>query len=811
MRYLLNIAVIAGTFFLQTALYDAGAASGQERQLIELLRSDASLHEKDAACAQLKHIGTVECVDVLSELLTNPELSHSARYALELMEFSEAGDALINALGETDGQIRIGIINSVGIRGDKRAVPALKPLLAAGDAGTASAAAAALGRIGGEDAAAVLVGVLQTSGAEAREAVVDSILACAQAMLSDGKTKAANRIFKALYDAADDDVVRAAAFRGIILSSGEKAIGLVKAALNDRRGPEQAAAMGLVRGLKASDAAEAVAAMLPDLTPHEREALIENLAQRGDPAAAPKIAVYMGEGPAEVRVAAIKAIGLLGNAVHVSALVRIAAADTDTGARKAARYALLRINRGDVNTALLTQLESDNRGIVTEAARALSERGERGIVPDLLESAQKLSGNAFVGACSVLQALAGPADVPALVGLVSSTENADERIAAANALGGVFRRASTAEVGSALEEFTHALRNGDVRTRVALLGVCAELADERIRNVVRSAVHDEDAAVRRAAVDAVCETRDPELMPELLEIVSVTDDAEVRLRAVRGSAQLIDPEVTPGLSDGERVDFLESVLNEVSGRREKWILLSALAKVSHPRALEVIRTTFADTEVRAEAIQAAIQVSREIYDLHPDVVETVLKQALDAGASGTPAQEAREILAMINELTAYITDWKVAGPYRMEGQNYAALFDTPFPPERDNLQSIEWRDIEPGSAAGAGYVIDLLNKFGGEQCVAYAVTRLHSATKQPVRFLIGSDDGIKVWLNGDLIHANNVARPITPDSDAVDAVLEKGWNTLLLKVSQNNLGWEFCVRPVAPDGTEIEGLRIDST
>jgi hypothetical protein len=76
---------------------------------------------------------------------------------------------------------------------------------------------------------------------------------------------------------------------------------------------------------------------------------------------------------------------------------------------------------------------------------------------------------------------------------------------------------------------------------------------------------------------------------------------------------------------------------------------------------------------------------------------------------------------------------------------------------------------------------------------------------------IGSDDGVKVWLNDKLIHAHNTFRGLTPGSDKVKVTLKAGWNPLLLKVTQLNQGWEFCARFVKPDGSAIENLRFDAS
>ena len=62
---------------------------------MQILQSNASPREKDAACALFKRIGTARCVPVLAALLTDEQLSHSARYALESLNAPEAGKALI--------------------------------------------------------------------------------------------------------------------------------------------------------------------------------------------------------------------------------------------------------------------------------------------------------------------------------------------------------------------------------------------------------------------------------------------------------------------------------------------------------------------------------------------------------------------------------------------------------------------------------------------------------------------------------------------------------------------------------------------
>ena len=106
--------------------------------------------------------------------------------------------------------------------------------------------------------------------------------------------------------------------------------------------------------------------------------------------------------------------------------------------------------------------------------------------------------------------------------------------------------------------------------------------------------------------------------------------------------------------------------------------------------------------------------------------------------------------------------------------------------------------------------MDLLSTVGGEQCVAYARTAIWTPVEQNARLELGSDDGLKVWLNGQTILARNVTRSLQFAADKVEVTLAKGWNPLLLKVTQNNQGWGFCARLTKRDGSRLEGLKVQA-
>ena len=107
---------------------------------------NAPVDGKRIACRQLSLIGSEAQLPQLAPLLTDATLSDSARYALERIPGEAVNRALIRALSATSGTIRIGIINSLGVRGAPSARPELRALRNDRDPATAEAARAALRR-----------------------------------------------------------------------------------------------------------------------------------------------------------------------------------------------------------------------------------------------------------------------------------------------------------------------------------------------------------------------------------------------------------------------------------------------------------------------------------------------------------------------------------------------------------------------------------------------------------------------------------------------------------------------------------------
>jgi CubicO group peptidase (beta-lactamase class C family) len=116
-------------------------------------------------------------------------------------------------------------------------------------------------------------------------------------------------------------------------------------------------------------------------------------------------------------------------------------------------------------------------------------------------------------------------------------------------------------------------------------------------------------------------------------------------------------------------------------------------------------------------------------------------------------------------------------------------------------KELEWRRIQSASD-----VVDL--NAGGpakDFCIAYAWAEIEMPSAARELLGIGSDDAVKVWLNGKLIHENWTGRPARPDDDLVWAEFHHGRNHLLLKIQNQQADWGFACRLL---GSATQGTRL---
>ncbi|MGH7454414.1 MAG: hypothetical protein ACRENG_23875, partial [bacterium] len=240
---------------------------------------------------------------------------------------------------------------------------------------------------------------------------------------------------------------------------------------------------------------------------------------------------------------------------------------------------------------------------------------------------------------------------------------------------------------------------------------------------------------------------------------------------------------------------------------EQKMVLGWLAQVKALGALEMAAAYMKNEALRPDAEVAVVKIAGAVNGVNPAETKAILRQVLQSAKNDTlpHAQEARALIQQIERFEDYLTAWLVSGPYLNSEAN---LFEYAFPPEQPVQPGVKWQVMPASTDKENPWLMQLDQVLGGDNRVAYLQNRVWSDKEQRVRMELGSDDGVKVWLNGELVHANNASRGVTPGDDVIEITLRQGWNPLLLKIMQGTGGWGACVRLRNLDGSKVEGAKV---
>jgi CubicO group peptidase (beta-lactamase class C family) len=107
--------------------------------------------------------------------------------------------------------------------------------------------------------------------------------------------------------------------------------------------------------------------------------------------------------------------------------------------------------------------------------------------------------------------------------------------------------------------------------------------------------------------------------------------------------------------------------------------------------------------------------------------------------------------------------------------------------------------------------VDLNKVFGPRDfVVAYAAATIESPEDQSRIAGLGSDDAVRVWVNGELVHDNAAARALMVDNDVFPIKLKKGANRIVIKVANDQGEWGFAFRFLSPELVAKQVFRAAS-
>lgn len=224
-------------------------------------------------------------------------------------------------------------------------------------------------------------------------------------------------------------------------------------------------------------------------------------------------------------------------------------------------------------------------------------------------------------------------------------------------------------------------------------------------------------------------------------------------------------------------------------------------------------------EMRRDAVAKVLDQAVAAKDSKP-AATALYKEALTAARDKDQIDAAFDALKELGvevDLPShfgFITNWKLIGPFDNTAK---AGFDVAYPPEGElkfdaeypgKTGSVKWFDHQTSDRYGMVNINEAVGKNMG--AAAYAFNLFESSSDRDVELRLGCVCANKVWLNGELVMANEVYHSGSSlDQYVASGKLKRGRNVILLKICQNEQtenwaqDWEFQLRICDAVGTAV--------
>jgi HEAT repeat protein len=601
--------VLLRSTLLTAALVSTQTAFGQrlspdkERELIAVLRSNAADNDKAMTCKKLAVEGTGEAVQELASLLKDEKLASWARIALEAIPGKAADEALVKASYSLQGKLLIGVINSIGVRRDAAAVDSLKIRLLDKDSDVASAAAVALGRIGNSNSALFLTELLGTAPANVRSAVAEGLVICAARFHSEGKNADAIKIYDNVRTADVPKQRVLEATRGAILARNLDGIPLL---LEQLRAPEKALfqiGLSTARELKGREVDQALAAELDKAAPERAALIIYAMADRGT-VDMPAILKAAKAGQPAVRLAAINALGIVGNVSCVPVLLDIAG-EPESELSKAAKSTLAEMTDAGVNQAIAERLpKAEGKMVVTliEIVGLRRIEATQELIKALSNPDKGVRGAAFMALGNTVP----PSQLNVLIEQVVSPKRAEDLEAAILSLKtAAIRMPDQEDCASKLSGASNA---ATASTKVALLEIIGAVGGKNALQTIAQAAKTDDAQLKDVSSKLLGEWMTIDAAPVLLNLAKTGPADKYQVRALKGYIRIARQFVK---NESEKAAMFSNAFDSARQPAEQKLVIDNLKAFPSIDTLKVAVRIAQTPELKEEASQAAIAISED--------------------------------------------------------------------------------------------------------------------------------------------------------------------------------------------------------
>ncbi len=582
-----------------------------EKEQLAILRSNASAADKAIACKKLAIDGSTASVPDLAKLLSDPQLASWSRIALEAIPGPEADLALRTAAESLEGELLVGVLNSIGVRRDEQAVAVLATRLNHPDTEVAAASAVALGKIGSAGALAILRPALATGPMPVRSAVAEGCILCAERLDAAGNSAEAAQLYDAVRKAAVPKQRLLEATRGAILARRQEGLPLLVELL---RAPDRdlfRLSLTVAREFPGDQIDRALAEQLGQSSADRAALILQAMADRKETVVVPAIVKAASQGPKNVRLSALNALGRVGDASCLAGLLEIAV-DPDADLAQAAKATLADLQGEKVDAQIASLLP----GAKGKSYPLLIELvGQRRIeaTPALIKALESKDPSVRAASLRALGETVALKELPVLIGQAVAPKQPEDAATALAALKAAAVRMPDRE--ACASELSVALDRSPAKTRLLLLEILGEVGGTKAMHRIAAAAKSDDGEMQDAGSRLLGKWNSVDAAPVLLDLAKTGPAAQFRTRALRGYIGLARKFAMP---EEQRVEMCQNAF-ALARPAEQKLVLDVIKLHPSEGGLKLAIKALETPDLKDEATQATLSVAQKLAAKGADV------------------------------------------------------------------------------------------------------------------------------------------------------------------------------------------------
>ena len=301
---------------------------------------------------------------------------------------------------------------------------------------------------------------------------------------------------------------------------------------------------------------------------------------------------------------------------------------------------------------------------------------------------------------------------------------------------------------------------------------------------------------------------DPKKLPSIAELARRIGNADkgkhvlaaslkgetqcLRCHTVRGIGGNIGPDLSMIGKKASKENLFESILLPSKAIADQYLQWTIENTAGQKITGLIVEETPTDVTIRDANGKDARFPKADIESRTKSLV-SIMPEDIVKGFTEDDLIDVVEYLFTLKTPSLTPESWYIVGPFDNDDADKG--LDAVYEPEKSKSIDLsatykgktgdaKWKTVRHN---GAGYV-DLQAHFAPDSTniASYLYQQIESPVDQDATLLIGNDDGVKIWINGELVFTNREHLAATPERNKVAVKLKKGNNSVLMKIVNGN-------------------------